>query len=162
VSTLAGNGTPGPADGPAGGATVDKVWGVASDGQGNVYYTDVINNSIRKLAGGTVTTLAGGTPGQGVWADGTGSAAVFANPTGIVADNDGNLYVSDIHNLCIRKITPAGVVSTIAGDPRQPGLVDGAGSTARFQSPYGITIDNKGNLYVADMYNNAIRKITRE
>jgi len=167
VSTLAGNGTSGNANGPAGGATVGYVYGITTDAQGNIYFTEHTSNSIRKLAGGQVTTLAGGTAGPagaGGYVDGTGSAAQFSGPTGIVADHQGNIYVADIHNLCIRKITPAGVVTTIAGKPGPAGagLIDGNASDARFDLPYGITIDSHGNLYVADYGNNAIRKISFE
>jgi len=162
VSTIAGNGTLGVADGPALGPTFNRVWGVAIDAQGNIYFTENTNNSIRKLAGGNVTTLAGGTPGQGLFADGTGNAAKFNAPVGIITDKDGNIFVADMRNDCIREITPAGVVTTIAGSPGHNALVDGAGSDARFDFPYGITMDNQGTLYVAEFGNHAIRKITRE
>jgi len=163
VSTISGNGTAGTADGPAGGPTFSgHAWGIAIDPQGSVFYTDVSNNSIRKLSGGNASTLAGGSSAAGGYADGSGSNAKFSSPTGIVADKEGNLYVSDLHNQCIRKITPAGVVTTLVGIAGLPGLVDGDATVARFQSPFGIAIDKQGNLYVADFDGNAIRKISFE
>jgi streptogramin lyase len=160
VSTLAGNGTQGTTDGAATGATVSHPLGIAVDAQGNVYFSESNNSSIRKITAGGVSTLAGGA--QEGFADGSGSAAMFASPAGVVVDSQGNIYVADSDNHCIRKITSSGVVSTLAGGPGQDGFIDGKGSDARFSEPYGITIDTKGDLYVADRINNAIRKITRE
>ncbi|WP_082994891.1 NHL domain-containing protein [Aquimarina megaterium] len=102
-----------------------------------------------------VSTIAGSTQG---YTDGAGTVAQFNNPTGITVDADGNLYVVDIQNHKIRKITAQGVVSTLAGNTR--GNADGTGSMAQFNFPTGIAIDTEGNLYVADTWNHAIRKIT--
>jgi hypothetical protein len=107
---------------------------------------------------GVVTTLAGlaGSPGS---ADGTGSAARFYFPQGGVAtDSSGNVYVSDTLNSTIRKITPTGVVTTLAGLAGSYGTNDGTGSAARFHYPYGVATDSSGNVYVADSGNNTIRK----
>ena len=90
--------------------------------------------------------------------DGTGSAARFNNPNGIAVDTSGNVYVVDTGNFTIRKITPAGVVTTFAGFPLASGSSDGTGSAARFTSPAGVAVDTAGNLYVTD--SNSVRKIT--
>jgi gliding motility-associated-like protein len=129
-----------------------------------------INTAITALApantGGAVpatiygkTTTVAGTVGVTGNTNGTGTAARFKAPAGIVADQAGNLYVGDTGNSLIRKITPAGVVSTFAGSGTI-GSANGTGTAASFNGPYGITIDNTGNLYVADHFNNLIRKIT--
>lgn len=106
-----------------------------------------------------VTTLAG-TGGQSGSVDGTGTAARFNLPSGVALDSAGNVYVADHENSVIRKITPAGVVTVFAGQAGATGSADGAAATARFNHPYAVAIDAAGNLYVADMWNCAIRKIT--
>ncbi|MDR2207855.1 MAG: SMP-30/gluconolactonase/LRE family protein, partial [Azoarcus sp.] len=121
----------------------------------NLYVADSHNNRIRKItSAGDVSTLAGGREG---FADGIGSAAKFLHPKGIAIDAAGNLYVADTHNHCIRKVTPAGEVSTLAGG--EEGFADGIGSAAKFNYPVNIAIDVAGNLYVADAHNHRIRKI---
>ncbi|MDR2208701.1 MAG: SMP-30/gluconolactonase/LRE family protein [Azoarcus sp.] len=207
VSTLAGNGEGGFADGPGGAAQFGAPLGIAADTAGNLYVADTGNHRIRKITpAGEVSTLAGGEKG---YADGTGSAARFYEPSGIAIDAAGNLYVTDGINLRIRKVTPDGAVSTLAGDKadhakdhalqlQQPsaiaidaagnlyvadganhlilkvtptgkvstlaggevGFADGTGGVAQFSLPSGIAIDAAGNLYVADMANYRIRKIT--
>jgi Big-like domain-containing protein/NHL repeat-containing protein len=106
----------------------------------------------------TWTTFAG-TTGTGT-ADGTGSNARFNHPQGVVSDTNGNAYVTDSGNNTIRKVTRAGVSSTIAGFAGTSGTNDGVGGNARFFNPTGITMDHAGNLYVVDTYNNTIRKMT--
>jgi len=158
VSTLAGS-EPGFADGAGSAARFDGPTGIAIDRAGNLYVADTLSNRIRKLTQkGEVSTLAGGKYG---FADGVGSAAQFAYPSGIAIDAAGNLYVADTQNHRIRKVTPRGVVSTLAGNDKQ-GFADGKGKNARFSSPWGIAIDAAGNLYVADMLNHRIRKVTPE
>jgi sugar lactone lactonase YvrE len=156
VTTLAGNGTPGFADGTGGAARFNHPYGLTVDAQGNVFVADE-NHSIRKItAAGVVTTFAGnGSIGH---ADGNGSAARFFFPSGLALDAQGNIYVADRGNHSIRKITPAGIVSTVAGTVQ--GYADGDASTARFNQPYGLTLDVQGNIYVADYLNFRIRKIT--
>jgi len=133
---------------------------VATDSAGNVYVADSDNNTIRKITpSGDVTTLAGLALQAGS-ADGTGSAARFNFPIGIVVDSSGNVYVSDTGNYTIRKITPAGVVTTLAGLAGQRGSADGSGSAARFSALGSMAADAAGNLFVADIDSGTIRKIT--
>jgi IPT/TIG domain/NHL repeat/GYF domain 2 len=161
VTTLAGTaGASGSADGTGSAARFASPVGVAVDGSGNVYVADFYNNTIRKITpAGVVTTLAG-TAGTSGSTDGTGSAARFRIPYGVAVDSSGNVYVADTYNQTIRKITPAGVVTTLAGTAGSWGSVDGTGSAARFASPVGVAVDGSGNVYVADSGNHTIRKIT--
>jgi len=158
VTTLAGSGSSGSADGTGTAATFYQPCGVAVDNSGNVYVADASNHLIRKItSAGVVTTLAGsGSQGS---ADGTGTAASFNYPYGIAVDGSGNVYVADKENNLIRKVTSAGVVTTLAGSGSS-GSADGTGTAASFYSPYGVAVDNSGNVYVADRQNHMIRKIT--
>ena len=173
VTTLAGNAAapPGSVDGTGTDALFSSPNGVAVDGAGNVYvaYTFII----RKITpAGVVTTLAGSTSSAGN-VDGTGAAASFLLPNGVAVDGAGNVYVADSGDNTIRKITPAGVVTTLAGSvvttpadtgPMGPvgqaGSADGTGTSARFNNPMGVAVDGAGNIFVADTFNNTIRKIT--
>jgi DNA-binding beta-propeller fold protein YncE len=115
---------------------------------------------VRKVTStGVVTTLAG-TAGTRGSLDGTGSAARFNNPMGLALGSSGELYLADTDNSTIRKITPAGVVTTLAGLPTIAGLMDGTGSYAWFDQPEGLTVNLDGNIYVADTGNAMIRKVT--
>jgi len=156
VTTLAGSGVAGFADGSSGAARFNGPVGVAVDANRNVYVAEYYNSRIRKItATGVVTTLAGG--GNYSFADGTGTNARFYLPTGVAVDSSGNVYVADSLNFRIRKVTPAGVVTTLAGGGSS--FVDGAvGTAAQFAHPTGIAVDFSGNLYVADR--SRIRKIT--
>jgi len=157
VKTLAGSDSIGSSDGTGSAAQFDGPDGMAADANGNLYVADYGNYTIRQVtSAGVVTTVAGlaGTSGR---ADGVGSEAQFYGPTGVAVDKTGNLYVADVFT--IRKITPAGVVSTIAGFKEVAGTNDGIGSNARFNNLGQITIDTGGNLYVADGENFTIRKI---
>ncbi|MEO6992512.1 MAG: immunoglobulin domain-containing protein [Lacunisphaera sp.] len=161
VSTLAGSpGHSGSIDGTGSAARFYIPSGVAVDPTGNVYVADSGNNTIRKITPASIVTTFAGTGGVYGSADGTGSAAQFFYPYAMAADQTGTLYVTEIGNYAIRKITPAGVVTTLAGAAGQPGSADGIGSAARFRSPEGIAVDGAGNVYVADKGNNAIRKIS--
>ena len=133
--------------------------GIAVHVNGDLYVVDAGNATIRKIsAEGEVSTLAG-SPGVLGSADGQGAAAQFRNPRGIAVDADGNLYVADTGNHTIRRITPAGMVSTLAGAAGMPGLADGGGMQARFNQPSGVAVDAARNVYVADTGNFLIRRI---
>src|SRR5439155_4578269 len=135
-------------------------YATAVDGAGNVYVADTYNYTVRNITpAGVVTTLAG-LAGEDGSTDGTGSYARFSYLFGIAVDGAGNVYVTDLYNT-IRKITPAGVVTTLAGTPGVHGSADGAGSAAQFWQPWGIAVDSAGIVYVADQANSTIRKITR-
>ena len=162
VGTLAGIAIQGSNDGTGGAAQFYYPIGTAVDYAGNVYIADAFNQTIRKVTpAGTVTTLAG-SPGKVGSADGMGSAALFNYPEGIAVDGAGNVYVADTHNDTIRKVTPAGVVTTLAGSPGTAGSADGTGSAAQFFYPYSVALDGAGNVYVGDYYNCEIRKVTSE
>src|SRR5438034_200826 len=161
VTTLAGlAGYGGSADGTGSTARFFSPYGVAVDSGDNVYVADTANHTIRKVTpAGEVMTLAGlaGSPGG---ADGTGSAARFTVPYGVAVDGADNVYVGDTANATIRKVTPAGVVTTLAGLAGSFGSVDATGSAARFGFPSGVAADSAGNVYVADKSNHTIRKMT--
>jgi sugar lactone lactonase YvrE len=157
VSTIAGS-TQGFADGIGSAARFSGVQAIAIDTDGNVYVTDSSNYKIRKItADGMVSTLAGSTQG---FADGIGTQAQFYFPQGVTTDVTGNIYVADSNNYKIRKITPAGFVTTIAGST--VGFADGIGDVAQFVYPTGLATDAVGNLYVADYGNHKIRKIMQQ
>ena len=156
-TTLAGSTNSGYADGTGTNAQFDNPTGVAVDAAGNVYVVDQNNHRIRQISpNGVVRTLAGGSPG---YADGTGANAQFRNPSGVAVDAMGNVYVADFLNHRIRQVSPDGVVRTLAGSG-SPGSVDGIGANAQFYNPIRVAVDASGNVYVADWFNNRIRKIT--
>lgn len=157
VSNFAGTGKAGSADGTDT-ATFNSPLGLALDKTGNVYVADYGNNLIRKIsAAGVVSTLAGTTIAGAD--NGAGKAATFNSPESLAVDAAGNVYVADNGNNLIRKISPAGVVSTLAGSGMM-GSDNGTGTAASFKSPFGIAVDAAGNVYVSDSGNNLIRKIT--
>jgi YD repeat-containing protein len=147
------------ADGAAAQALFKSPAGMAYDPVANIIYVaDTGNNVIRRIAAdGTVSTLAGN--GQAGSLDGTGAAAQFKAPQAIALDAQGNIYVADTGNSEIRRITPSGAVTTIAGTPRA-GFADGSAAQALFSAPAGIAVDRDGNIYVADGGNNRIRKVS--
>jgi hypothetical protein len=158
VSTFAGSGIFGYADGNGTAASFTGPSGVAVDGTGNVYVADTGNQKIRMITStGDVTTLAG----SGIYggANGNGTAASFRSPSGVAVDGTGNVYVADTNNHLIRKIAPNGDVTTFAGRGSS-GYADGNGTAAIFHTPYGVAVDGAGNVYVADANNQLIRKIT--
>lgn len=161
VTTFAGPGmTPTSGDGAGTAARFYRPEGVAADSNGSVFVADRLNHTIRKIAAaGEVSTVAG-LAGSAGSADGAGAAARFNQPTGIAVDADGNLYVADCGNHTVRKITPAGAVTTLAGAAGLPGAADGTGSAARFSNPRGVALDASRNLYVADASNHTLRKVT--
>lgn len=161
VTTFAGAaGVAGSADGTGGAARFNGPTSVAVDGGGNVYVADAGNTSIRKItASGAVTTFAGVSGAAGS-TDGAGAGARFSKPQGVAVDSAGNVYVADTGNHTIRKVTSAGVVTTLAGAAQQSGSNDGFGGGARFNGPYAVAVDNDGNVYVTDFFNSTIRKVS--
>jgi sugar lactone lactonase YvrE len=170
VTTYAGTaGISGAADGTGAAAQFESPSGVAVDNGGNVYVADTSYSTIRKITpGGVVSTFAGAQFHSGS-ADGTGAAAQFYYPYGVAVDTAGNVFVADSGNGTIRKITPGGVVTTLAGTANSSdGSTDGIGAAARFRHPMGVAVDTAGNVFVAEGYDgsqgyhdtNTIRKIT--
>ena len=161
VTTLAGS-SAGMTNATGTSAQFNSPSGVAVDASGNVYVADRSNNLIRKItSAGVVTTFAGS--GSFSNTNGTGTAATFANPTGLAIDANDNIYVTDYSNHSIRKITSSSVVTTLAGPVGTTGTwgtTNGTGTSARFNYPYHVVIDSDENLYVSDFNNHKIRKIT--
>ncbi|MBV8388327.1 MAG: hypothetical protein JO080_00850 [Mucilaginibacter sp.] len=164
VTTVAGNGTAGYYDTDAANAEFYGPQGLAVDAQGNIFVADFGNNAIREITtAGVVKTVAGnGTAG---YVNGAAlTAAEFKGPAAVALDKNGNIFVADRDNNMIRKITSAGVVSTVAGT-KTPGYVNGTvntttGTYASFRAPSGLVVDAQGNIFVADGGNSAIRQIT--
>jgi sugar lactone lactonase YvrE len=156
VSTLAGHaGTFGTSDGTGDTARFKYPTGIAVDASGNVWVTD--NFTIRKISpGGTVTTLAG-FPGSAGDSNGSGDSARFGNANGLAIDPSGNAIVADSNNSTIRKVTPDGVVTTLAGLSGATGSADGTGAIARFKYPNTVAVDSTGNIFVSDAGNSTIR-----
>ena len=161
VTTFAGSAYQyGSADGTGSAARFSSIRALGADNKGNIYVADTFNHTIRKITStGAVTTLAG-LAGSSGSADGARANARFNGPRGVAADSAGNVYVGDTDNQTIRKITPSGVVTTLAGLAGHPGSADGTGSSARFLGPRGIAVDSAGNVFVDDTFNSTIRKIT--
>lgn len=170
VSTFAGtcgttaNGYAGYVDGAGATAKFRSPLGAVVDSSGNVYIADTGNACIRKITPAQVVSTFAGSCGNFGWAAGSGNAARFNFPQGMAIDTSGNLYVADLYNECIVKITPAQVVSDYAGlcdyNADSSGYADGTGTAAKFYWPDAVTVDSSGNLYVVDMANNCIRKVT--
>lgn len=172
--TLAGPNESAPCsiDGPAALATFRDPVDLAVDAAGNIYVADSGNHAIRKISpAGLVTTLAGGAPAasptrspKGGFADGIGPAAPFFFPQAVGVDGAGFVYVADSRNYVIRKIDPAGMVTTLAGEAGHPGRADSLGTAARFYRPKALVTDATGNIYGGDGAfsgdRSAIRKIT--
>lgn len=160
VSTYAGNGSMGFQDGDLSTATFSTPSDVVFDSSGNMYVLEAGNNKIRKIStGGLVTTVAGS--GGNGYEDGVGTSAKFNYPLGFAIDAADNIYVADSENNRIRKVTPAGVVSTLAGQAIF-GFNDGVGASAQFRTPSSILVHENGDLYVGDLNNHRIRKVTPE
>jgi hypothetical protein len=160
VRTLAGlAANSGSSDGTGNAAQFYLPMGLAVDSAGNIYVADTGNNTIRTItSGGVVSTLAG-LAGSAGYNNGAGNYARFFGPAGLAVDGGGNLYVAEGGNSTIRMITPAGVVSAIAGVPQTFGNKDGPGDEAMFWGPLTVALNSAGELFVADPGNNTIRKI---
>jgi sugar lactone lactonase YvrE len=156
VMLIAGSSEKGCADGAALQARFNKPDGIVVDAAGNIYISDSSNHRIRKIStSGEVTTVAGKNRG---YADGRVEQARFSQPAGLAIDSNGNLYIADSGNHCVRKISTAGEVTTIAGSTA--GFLEGDALQAQFHNPEAVAVDREGNIYVADSGNRRVRKIT--
>ncbi|HXB10602.1 MAG TPA: NHL repeat-containing protein, partial [Bacteroidia bacterium] len=160
VSTYAGSGMLGYKNGASDTAEFLGLYGIALDDSGNVYVTEYLNNDVRKIRKGFVSTIAGNDtlPTAIGYLNGRNDTALFNNPAGIAVDTLGNVYVCDEFNNVIRKIKND-TVTTIAGNNKM-GFQNGAADTSEFNHPIGIAMDRKGNFYLADNANNSIREIS--
>ena len=157
VTTFAGSGTAGSADGLGTAADFNDPTGIAVDASGNVYVADHGNNTVRVITpSGSVSTLAG-RPGASGFLDGVGGE--FNGPSGVGVDASGNVYVADGSNNAIRVVSPGGFVATVAGSPSDANNVDGPLASARFYSPGDVTVDASGIVYVADSLDATVRRI---
>ena len=158
VITFAGTGKAGLINGTGTKASFSAPLGLGADGNGNIYVGDYNNNLIRKITTSALVTTLAGLPGKYGAKDGSSAVATFELPQGVAVDKSGNVYVADSFNDLIRKITPDGTVSTLAGKANVAGYANGTNAT--FNYPTGVAVDNAGNVYVADEGNNLIRRIT--
>jgi hypothetical protein len=164
VTTLAGSATGfGSTDGACASARFRRLYGMTVDPSGNLFVTDYFDDTVRRVAlpACTVGTIAG-LPGNEGAADGNGSVARFRQPIGVAADAAGNVYVADTWNSTIRRVSSNGDVVTLAGVAQATGSVDGTGSAARFDRPWGLAVEAGGTLLVADTYNNTVRRMTTD
>lgn len=159
VTTFAGNGTIGFADGEGTLAQFYYPTGLVFDSSGNLYVTDRFSHRIRKITSSGVVSSVAGSGNRG-WQDGTGTDARFDQPSTIVIGSQGNLYVGESGSHLIRMVTPQGVVTTVAGSGSS-GFADGTGTNASFNNPEGMAIDKNDNLFVSDNFNHRIRKVTK-
>jgi DNA-binding beta-propeller fold protein YncE len=142
---------------------LNRPWGVVCDDAGSVYVAESYGHAIKKLTPGTpvqIAVFAGSVTAETGSSDATGTAATFFYPYGLARDTAGNLYVAEQVNQLVRRITPAGVVTTLAGSPQQAGFADSAAGSARLRDPLGLAVSpDGGTLYVADGDNQAVRKL---
>jgi sugar lactone lactonase YvrE len=158
ITLVTGSNALGAMDGDPTVATFNTPRGLTVDTAGNLYVADTNNYTIRKVTpDGTVSTLAGSVNNPGA-VNGTGSVARFYTPTGIAMGPDGNLYVADAGNHKIRRVTPAGVVTDVAGSTS--GFTNGAASAAQFSSPFDVAVAANGDVFVSDTGNSVIRRIS--
>lgn len=157
VSTYSGSGTAGLQNGIADSSQYNEPFGICKDTEGNLFIADGGNHCIRKIDMNGISSIYAGT-GEAGFADGILETAQFNNPTNVCFDNSGNLLVADFLNHRIRKISPSGEVSTVAGSGTD-GFKDGIAVEAQFNYPRGLAVDSLGNIYVADSWNHRIRKI---
>ena len=170
ISAVAGTGTgeTGNVDGPVAGSKLNSPLGVAVDSSGNVYIADEGNNKIRKVSGGSVTTVAGTGDACPISTDpcgdgGPATAAKLESPSGLAVASDGTLYIADTDNHRIRRVSTAGVITTVAGNGTAGYSVEddgGPATAAKLNSPVAVAVDASGELlYIADLINNSIRAV---
>jgi uncharacterized protein (TIGR03437 family) len=162
ITTVAGNGTYGFSgdNGPATAAELSAPTGLAVDSAGNLYIADNYNNCVRMVSNGVITTVAGSGTTRGFGGDnGPASSAWLDGPWGVAVDSAGNLYISDTENQRVRKVSK-GVIATIAGNGTSFSGDNGPPTSAQLNQPAGVAVDSAGNLYIADSYNNRIRKVS--
>ncbi len=160
VTTFAGSGIGGWADGPAASAKFDAPAGLALDATGALIVADTNNQVIRRVSlAGNVTTLAGMVDEAG-FTDGPVSIACFFAPSAVAVRSDGSILVADTNNHVIRRLVVGSMVTTVAGQPTSAGFVDGTGTAARLAFPRGIAMGTNGNAYICDTNNSAIRELT--
>lgn len=141
-------------------ARFSQPYGIAVDSTGTIYVADTNNHTVRKISTAGIVSTFAGSAGNAGSADGLGSAARFNYPTNVAVDAAGNVYVADTTNNTIRKITPAGLVTTLAGSPGSSGSADGSGPAARFNAPYALAVDGSASVFVTDFANHTVRKVT--
>ncbi len=147
-------------DGTSGSARFNGPSGICIDKANNLYVADTGNHTIRKITPGQVVTTVAGLGGKQGASDGTGNSARFRFPMGVAVDEATNIFVADSCNHSIRKVTPAGTVTTLAGSARNWGWQDGTGTNAQFQLPFAVVVHGSNNLYVSDCNNSAIRNVS--
>jgi len=171
VSTVAGNGKPGFADGVGGAARFKYPYGIVVDDHGIIYITDYLNHCLRMVVPSDgvafcVSTMCGSTQDERGRADGIATAARFNGPRGLAMDMDGDLIVADAGNHCIRKVQSTGRVSTVAGSraggDAAIGFADGEAEAARFYQPHAVAVDGRSEIFVADQFNHRMRMISGE
>ena len=161
VTTISGHLGGGYTDGKLSDALYSDPDGMAFDKAGNLFVSDGRNNVIREIStNGIVSTLAGGGPFERGSKDGNGTNATFTEPFSIAFNSLGNLLVVDFSRSLIREVAPNADVTTFAGGNSKGTFINGKGTLASFSSPWGVTVDAKDNIYVADFNNNVIRMIT--
>jgi uncharacterized protein (TIGR03437 family) len=162
LTLVAGNGTPGFGgdNGPATSAQLFNPEGVAVDSVGNVYIADSRNNRVRKVSNGVITTVAGNGTGGFGGDNGPATGAQLWGPAGVAVDSAGNLFIADTYNYRIREVS-GGTITTVAGG-ETPGFGgdNGPATSAQLLNPLSVTVDAAGNLYIADRFNNSIRKVS--
>ncbi len=163
ITTVAGNGTMG-FSGDGGSATSASLYypeSVAVDTSGNLFIADAGNNRIRKVSGGVITTVAGSATGGFSGDGGPATSASLDNPSGVAVDTSGNLFIADYVNNRIRKVSAGGVITTVAGNGTAGFSGDGGPATsASLNGPVGVSVDTSGNLFIADTFNQLIRKVS--